>query len=67
MVNTRGVLRTQLNIYDGAFLPKLLMNFSRQLFLSKNSIVDFRLVSKYASEYNNNIFPDVSKIELMTF
>ena len=40
-VNTKGVFRTQLNIYDGAFLRKELTAF--------RSIVDVLLSSKHAS------------------
>ena len=45
----RGAFRTLSNIWDEAFLRKLLTAFSRLLFLQKCSIVDPRLGSKYAS------------------
>ena len=46
---------------------KLFCEKGRQLFLQKSTIVDVWLGSKYASNYNNNFFPDVSKIKLTTF
>ena len=45
----KGVFRTLSNIWDEAFLRKLLTAFTRWLFLQKCSIVDLRLGSKYAS------------------
>ena len=45
----RDVFKTQPNIYDGAFLPKQLTLFCRQLFSQNNSIVDVRLGSKCKS------------------
>ena len=54
----RGVFRTQLNIYDGAFLRKqlnlLAINYPRKL----HSVKDVWLDSKYASaesSYNTDI------------
>ena len=40
----RGIIRTQSNIYNGAFLRT-------ELFLVKNSVVDVRLGSTHASVY----------------
>ena len=43
MIDTKGVFRTQSNIYDG--------RFCENIFLQKSYIVDVRLGSKYTSEY----------------
>ena len=59
MVDTIGVFRTQSNIGDRAFFAKIVNGFESLTIFAKNSIVDIRLVSKYASEYNNKLFPDV--------
>ena len=40
----RGIIRTQPNMYNGAFLRT-------ELFLVKNSVVDVRLGSTHASVY----------------
>ena len=39
LINTRDVFRTQLKIYDGAFLQKVLTAKSRKVFLQKSFIV----------------------------
>ena len=44
---SRGVLRTQVSIYDGAFLWKYLTAY---YFHNKNSIIDVRPSYIYASE-----------------
>ena len=49
-ITTRGVLRTQSNIYNGAFSRKYLMAFSRYLFFQESSIVDVWLGSKCSSD-----------------
>ena len=41
-----GLYITQLNIYDGGFIAKIVSRY-----LQKSSIVDMRLVSKYASAF----------------
>ena len=46
----RGVFKTLSNIWDEAFLRKLLKAFTRSLFLQICCIVDLRLGSKYPSE-----------------
>ena len=51
----RGVFRTQLNIYDEAFLQKQLTTKSRQVFSQKSSIVDVRLSSKYTFGMNKKL------------
>ena len=48
-------------------LRKMPATFTRYVFSQKSFLVNVRLGSKYASEYDNNFFPDVSKLELMTF
>ena len=67
MVNTGDIIRTLSNIYDGVSFWKQLTVINRYLFSQKSSIVNVRLGSKYASEYYNNFFPDVSKLKLMSF
>ena len=56
MVNTRGVFRTQSNNYNGAILQKQWTVFRRWMFSQKSSIIDVRLGSKSASEYNIKFF-----------
>ena len=50
MNNSRGVFRTQSNIYDGAFLQKQLTTKSRYQSSQKHFIPDVRQGSKYTSE-----------------
>ena len=50
-IHIRGIFRTQSYIYDGVFLQKQSIVFSRKLFSQKSSIVDVWLGSKYASAY----------------
>ena len=50
MTLVRGVCRTKLNIYDGAFSAEIVNGLN--LFLHKSSIVDVRRGSKYASDNN---------------
>ena len=47
--NLRIVFRKQWNIYDVAFLQKLLTAFTRQLFSQENSTTDVPLGSRYTS------------------
>ena len=65
MVNTISSFRIQSTIYDGTVFRKLLTTFS--LFSQKRSVEDVRLGYKYASEHNNSLFSDVSKVKLMSF
>ena len=65
MVNIISSFRIQSTIYDGTVFRKLLTTFS--LFSQKRSVEDVRLGYKYASEHNNSLFSDVSKVKLMSF
>ena len=47
---SRGVFKTQSNIYDDAFLQKYLTAERHLIFLQKNTILDISLCSKYISE-----------------
>ena len=66
MANARGVFRIQSNIYVGAFCQKLLI-FTRWLFSQKSFLVNVRLGSKYASEYDNIFFSWRFKIKVDDF
>ena len=50
-MHIRGLVRTQSNIYDGAFLAEKLMAYSQKLVLQKGSIINVGLGLKYASAY----------------
>ena len=50
-MHIRGLVRTQSNIYDGAFLAEKLMAYSRKLVLQKGFIINVGLGLKYASAY----------------
>ena len=67
MVNTRGVIRTQSNIYDGVSFRKQLTAFNRSLFSQKSPIANVRLGSKYVSEYCNNFFSWRLQIKIIDF
>ena len=69
MVKTRGVFKTRSNFYDEVSFWKHLTAFNRSLFSQKNSIVNVRLSSKYASEYYNNFLWTflLTILKLMTF
>ena len=48
-----GLYTTLLNIYDGAFIAKIV---SRQVYSQESSFVDARLGSKYASAFTWSLF-----------
>ena len=61
----RGVSRTQLNIYDGAFFAKIINGFQSLMIFSKNSIVDVRPGSKTPLKLLNTV--DAVSDQITTF
>ena len=51
-----GLYITQTNIYDGAFVVKIVRIIGRLVYSQKNSVADARLRSKYASALHRFCF-----------